>query len=60
MAENEDILYLIDYGLSKEYIDKKTDSHIPFMNNRGVVGTLRYISVVCFYFFLWEFFIECS
>jgi hypothetical protein len=45
-GENEDILYLIDYGLSKEYIDRSTGQHIPFMSGHGVVGTLRYISVV--------------
>lgn len=45
-GDKEDILYLIDFGLAKEYIDPQTEKHIPFSANHGVVGTLRYISVV--------------
>lgn len=37
------ILYLIDYGLSKSYIQK--GKHIELNKGRSIVGTARYISV---------------
>ena len=39
------LIYLIDYGLSKKYIDNKNDMHIPFKNDRSITGTIRYISI---------------
>ena len=39
------LIYLIDYGLSKKYIDTKNDIHIPFRNERPITGTIRYISI---------------
>lgn len=40
-----DCIYLIDFGLSKEWLDPATHHHIPFNPHHGLVGTLRYISV---------------
>lgn len=40
-----DTVYLIDYGLSKRYKDKKTGEHINFKDNKGLVGTARYVSL---------------
>lgn len=37
---NHHIVYLIDFGLSKKYIDDN-GSHIPFVENKGLVGTAR-------------------
>ena len=37
-------LYLIDFGLSRKILDNK-NNHIPFKENRGVLGTVRYISI---------------
>jgi len=42
--ENSNIVYLIDYGLSKKYIEKD-GSHIKYMDKKGLVGTARYTSV---------------
>ena len=36
--------YLIDFGLSKRFIDK-TGKHIPRLENKGFRGTLRYCSL---------------
>ena len=36
-------VYLIDFGLSKPYLDSKGE-HVPFEKNRGFVGTRRYAS----------------
>jgi hypothetical protein len=46
-GEKEDTLYIIDMGLAKPFVDAATGKHIPFISKHGVVGTLRYISVVC-------------
>lgn len=37
-------IFLIDFGLSKKYIDEK-GAHIPYCERSGFVGTARYTSV---------------
>jgi casein kinase I homolog HRR25 len=41
---NHHIIYLIDFGLSKKYLDEK-NKHIPFVEGKGLVGTARYTSI---------------
>ena len=43
--EYKDVLYLIDFGLSKKYRDPKTMEHVKFINNRRLNGTARYASI---------------
>ena len=43
--EYKDVLYLIDFGLSKKYRDTKTGQHVKFVNNRRLNGTARYASI---------------
>jgi len=43
--EYKDVLYLIDFGLSKKYIDLKTGEHVKFKNNHKLNGTARFASV---------------
>ncbi|CAF1906296.1 unnamed protein product [Rotaria magnacalcarata] len=38
-------LYLIDFGLSKRYIDSKTRRHILYREGKGLTGTPRYASI---------------
>lgn len=38
-------LYLIDFGLSKRYIDGKTRRHITYREGKGLTGTPRYASI---------------
>jgi serine/threonine protein kinase len=47
MGRNEfnDVLYLIDFGLSKKYIDPKTGEHVKFKNNHRLNGTARFASI---------------
>ena len=42
---NPSLIYIIDYGLSKYYCNPQTESHIPFLNNRSFIGTVRYVSL---------------
>ena len=41
----KDRLYLIDFGLSKEYIDPKTKKHIDYIEHKNLTGTARYVSI---------------
>ena len=43
--EKSNILYLIDFGLSKRYRNPKTHSHIPYHEGRPLTGTARYVSI---------------
>lgn len=44
-GEKSNIIYLIDFGLSKKYKDPKTHQHIPYRENRCLTGTARYVSI---------------
>ena len=43
--EFKDVLYLIDFGLSKKYIDPKTGEHIKYKDNHRLNGTARFASI---------------
>lgn len=45
LNNNNDKIYIIDYGLSKSYINHDTNKHIELQHNRSLVGTVRYTSV---------------
>lgn len=44
-GKDNNIVYLIDFGLSKRYIDVKTKSHIQYREGRPLTGTARYASL---------------
>ena len=39
------VIYLIDYGLAKRYIDLKTGNHIPYLEGKQLTGTAKYASM---------------
>jgi len=45
LNEKSNIVHIIDFGLSKRYKDRNTGQHIPYRENRQLVGTIRYASI---------------
>lgn len=45
LGRKSNILYIIDFGLSKKYRDMKSHQHIPYRENNTLTGTARYASV---------------
>ncbi len=43
--DNENNLYIIDFGLSKKYRSSTKKGHIPFKNHKNITGTARYCSI---------------
>lgn len=44
-GDNSQIVYVIDFGLSKKYRSSKTYQHINMKTNKKLTGTARYASV---------------
>ncbi len=45
LNDKSSTVYLIDFGLSKRYKDKNSGQHIPYRENRHLIGTARYASL---------------
>mmetsp|Transcript_34814 Transcript_34814/g.81278 ORF Transcript_34814/g.81278 Transcript_34814/m.81278 type:complete len:332 (-) Transcript_34814:94-1089(-) len=45
LREKANLVYIVDFGLSKKYRDHKTKQHIPFRDGKALIGTARYASI---------------
>lgn len=45
LGKQGNIVYLIDYGLAREYYEPRTRRHIDYKENKSLCGTARYASV---------------
>jgi serine/threonine protein kinase len=45
-GSKKNTVYLVDFGLSKEYLDNEGD-HIEYYKHKSYVGTIRYMSINC-------------
>ena len=45
LNESSNIIHVIDFGLSRRFKDKVTGQHIPYKENRHMIGTVRYASI---------------
>lgn len=42
---NSRLIYAIDFGLAKKYRDSRNNIHIPYTEDRELIGTVRYASL---------------
>lgn len=43
--DNPTLVFVLDFGLSKKYRDSSTHQHIPCRENKGLVGTAKFVSI---------------
>lgn len=45
VGERHSTIFVIDFGLSKYYMDPSTGQHIKYRENKALTGTARYASM---------------
>ncbi|ANB11830.1 serine/threonine protein kinase YCK2 [Sugiyamaella lignohabitans] len=44
-TKNANLVYVVDFGMAKQYRDPKTKQHIPYRERKSLSGTARYMSI---------------
>ncbi|KAJ2958503.1 hypothetical protein NQZ79_g5917 [Umbelopsis isabellina] len=44
-TDSSDMVFMIDFGMVKQYRDPKTKQHIPYRERKSLSGTARYMSI---------------
>jgi casein kinase 1/casein kinase I family protein HRR25 len=45
VGKKQNLVHIIDLGLSKRYKCPKTGKHLEFIKKKNVIGTMRYASL---------------
>ena len=45
LGKEDNLVYIIDFGLAKKYRDARTHVHIPYRENKSLTSTVRYASI---------------
>jgi serine/threonine protein kinase len=43
--DNDANVYIVDFGIARRYKNPRNGAHIPFVDGKSVIGTVRYASL---------------